>query len=76
MNAPVRNGAELRELILWAKARGFTCNTTGGTHLVFRRPNTRAVYASLTPSCPHARKNTRRDLKRALAEAEQRAAAQ
>lgn len=70
MTAPVRGGSELRELLEWAKSLGFTCDITGSTHLVFRRPNTRAVFASYTPSCPYARRNTRRDLKRALREAE------
>lgn len=72
MSAPVRNGSELRQLLEWAKALGFTCDHTGHCHLVFRRPNTRQVYASGSPSCKHARKNTRRDLLRAVAEAEQK----
>ena len=69
MTAPTRNGSELRVLIAWAKRLGFSCDV-GGKHLIFRRPNTRHVYASYTPSCPHARKRTRQDILRALAEAE------
>jgi predicted RNA binding protein YcfA (HicA-like mRNA interferase family) len=72
MTAPVRKGSDLRELIEWAKSLGFICDTTGGHHLVFRRPNTRQVFASFTPSCIHARKKTRHDILRALAEAEQK----
>lgn len=68
--APSRKGSDLRKLLEWAKSYGFTCEV-GGRHLIFRRPNTRAVYASSTPSCQYGRENTRRDLMRALAEAEQ-----
>jgi predicted RNA binding protein YcfA (HicA-like mRNA interferase family) len=70
MTGPVRKGSDLRELIEWAKALGFSCDLTGGDHLVFRHPNTRQVFASFTPSCKYARKKTRRDILRALAEAE------
>lgn len=69
MSAPQRGGSELRELLEWAKSLGFTCNV-GGKHLIFSRPFTRKVFASYTPSCPHARRNTRRDILKALAEAE------
>lgn len=72
MGAPVRNGAELRKLLEWAKERGFTCEVSGSTHLIFRRPNTKSVYASYSPSCKFARLKTRRDLNRALIEAEQK----
>lgn len=71
MTAPSRGGSELRELLDWAKSLGFTCNV-GGKHLVFTRPYTRKVFASYTPSCKHARKNTRRDLLKALAEAKKK----
>lgn len=72
MSAPPRQGTDFRELVEWAKSQGFTCDTTGGDHLIFRRPNTRPIYASRTPSCSFARKKTRRDLQRAMAEADQR----
>lgn len=72
MGKPVRNGNELRELLAWAKERGFTCDISGGSHLVFRRPHTMPVFASYTPSCMFARQKTRRDLKHALIESEQR----
>jgi hypothetical protein len=72
MTAVTRGGGpELRALLDWAKELGFTCDITGGTHLVFRRPHTRPVYASYTPSCPFARKRTKGDLRRALRDAEQ-----
>lgn len=70
MKHPSRKGSDLRKLLQWAKALGFTCET-GGRHLIFRRHNTRAVYASSTPSCQYGHANTRRDLLRAVAEAEQ-----
>lgn len=69
MSAPQRGGSELRELLDWAKSLGFTCNV-GGKHLIFTRPFTRKVFASYTPSCPYARRNTRRDLLKAIAEAD------
>jgi hypothetical protein len=69
VSAPQRGGSELRELLDWAKSLGFTCNV-GGKHLVFSRPFTRKVFASYTPSCRYARQNTRRDLLKAIAEAE------
>lgn len=71
MAPPVRNGSELRDLVLWAQELGFTCDVTNRAHLVFRRPGTPAVYASYTPSDMHARKQTRRDLIRALRMADQ-----
>lgn len=71
-HAPPRQGTDFRDLVEWAKALGFECEMTKGNHIVFRRPNTAPVFASMTPGCPYARQNTRRDLKRALAEAEQR----
>lgn len=70
MKEPQRGGSDLRKLIAFAKELGFTCEVTGSTQLIFRRPRTRAVWASYTPSCRHARKNTRRDLIKAVAEAE------
>ena len=73
MHAPKRCGSELRKLIEFAKELGFTCETTGSTQLSFRRPHTRAVWASYSPSCRHARENTRHDLLRAVREAEQQA---
>lgn len=71
MHAPRRNGSELRKLIEFAKDLGFTCHVTGSTQLTFRRPHTRAVWASYTPSCRHARKNTRHDLIKAVREADE-----
>jgi len=71
MSAPQRGGSELRKLIDFAKELGFTCEVTGSTQLAFRRPGTRAVWASYTPSCRHARKNTRRDLIKAVREADE-----
>jgi hypothetical protein len=62
----------MRELIEYAKSLGFSCEMSGGGHLCFRRPNTMPVFASQSPSCKHARKKTRGDLKHALIEAEQR----
>lgn len=64
-----RRGSELRELIAYAKELGFTCEQTNSNHLVFRRPGTMPVWASLSPSCRCARLNTRRDLKHAVAHA-------
>jgi hypothetical protein len=72
MAGRVRGGSDLRELIEWAKKRGFSCEITKGTHLVFIRDNTRSIYASYTPSCYYARKNTKGDLMRAIRESEQR----
>jgi hypothetical protein len=74
MATPVRNGSELRDLVLWAQEQGFTCDVTNAAHLVFRRPGTPSVYASYTPSCKFARRHTRRDLLRALKVAAQRLA--
>lgn len=74
MRAPARKGSELRELIEYAKSLGFTCETTGGGHLCFRRPHTMPVFASQTPSCCYARRKTRGDLKHALIEADNRLA--
>lgn len=71
MSAPQRCGSELRKLIEFAKELGFTCEITGSNQLSFRRPHTRAVWASCTPSCHHARKNTRHDLLRAVREADE-----
>ena len=71
MSAPIRCGSELRKLIEFAKELGFTCEITGSNQLSFRRPRTRAVWASCTPSCHHARKNTRHDLLRAVREADE-----
>lgn len=76
MKAPKRHGSDLRKLIEFAKGLGFTCETTGSTQLSFRRPHTRSVWASMTPSCWHARKNTRHDLIRAVREAEKQAESQ
>lgn len=70
--AVVRQGSETRELLAWAKELGFICEATGNSHLVFRRPDTMPVYASLTPSCQYARKKTKRDIRHALVESEQR----
>jgi len=70
MTAPRRKGSEMRKLIEFAKELGFTCEITGSTQLVFYRPHTRAVWASYSPSCRHARKNTRHDLLKAVREAE------
>ena len=72
MGRPVRKGTDLRQLLLWAKERGFNCEISGGSHLVFRRPNTMPVFASQTPSCIFARRKTKQDLKHAIAESEQR----
>jgi len=74
VRAPARKGSELRDLIEYAKSLGFTCETTGGGHLCFRRPHTMPVYASQSPSCCYARRKTRGDLKHALIEAAQRTA--
>ena len=74
MHPPKRNGSELRKLLLFAKALGFECEVNGSTQLTFRRPNTRPVWASYTPSCRHARKNTRHDLLKAVREADERLA--
>jgi hypothetical protein len=72
MRAPrTGGGSELRKLIEFAKELGFTCETTGSTQLAFHRPHTRAVWASYSPSCRHARKNTRRDLIKAVREADE-----
>ncbi|MNC10509.1 hypothetical protein D3C75_581620 [compost metagenome] len=70
--AKVRKGADMRVLLAWAKELGFECGLSGGSHLVFRRPNTMPVFASLTPSCQFARHKTKRDLKYAIQESEQR----
>lgn len=72
MRAPKRKGSDMRELIEYAKSLGFTCETSGGGHLCFRRPNTMPVYASQSPSCIHARKKTRGDLRHALNESAER----
>lgn len=72
MATPKRQGSEFRALVQWAAKLGFTCDLTNGKHLVFRRPNTRPVYASYSPSCYFARENTKGDLRRALREAEAR----
>lgn len=71
MSAPQRCGPELRQLVKFAKELGFTCEVTGSNRLTFRRPHTRAVWASCTPGCHHARKNTRCDLLRAVREADE-----
>jgi hypothetical protein len=70
MSVPKRGGSELRKLIEFAKELGFTCEITGSTHLVFRRPHTRAVWAAYTPSNCNARKFTRHDLTKAVREAD------
>lgn len=74
MGKLVRQGTELRNLLAWAKERGFECERTGADHLVFRRPETMPVFASFTPSCKFARQKTMRDLKHALIDSEQRRA--
>lgn len=71
MSSPQRGGSELRKLIEFAKELGFTCEVTASTHLAFRRPHTRVVWASYTPSCGHARKRTRRDLIKAVRESDE-----
>lgn len=68
-NAPVRGGAELRDLLLFAKQLGFTCETANRTKLVFRRPDTKVVFAGYTS---HSRLTTKKKLQKAVFEAEQR----
>ena len=65
-----RTGNELRNLIAWAKELGFSCEKTGGKHIIFRRPGTRAVYSSTTPSDHRAYENTKGKLKRAVRDAD------
>lgn len=66
---PVRGGAELRDLLIYARELGFTCETTGGTQLAFRRPDTKVVFAGYLA---HSRNSTRKKLMKAVKEAEQR----
>lgn len=66
-NAPVRGGAELRALLLFAKELGFTCDTANSTKLVFRRPDTKVVFAGYTSP---SRLNTKKKLQKAYNEAE------
>lgn len=67
--APVRGGAELRDLIQYAKELGFSCETTNGTGLKFRRPDTRLVFAGYLS---HSRDGTRKKLMKAVQEAEKK----
>lgn len=68
-NAPVRGGAELRDLLKFAKELGFTAETTNGTKIAFRRPDTKVVFAKYFAHC---RLSTRKNLVNAVKEAEKK----
>jgi serine/threonine protein kinase HipA of HipAB toxin-antitoxin module len=71
MGRAIRKNGEVLELQRWAEELGFVCEY-GSKHLVFRRPNTMPVFSAKSPSCYRACLNTRRDLKHAIIESEQR----
>lgn len=55
---------EMREVIAWAEARGWSAARTAGGHVRFMRDGCRPVFAAATPSDGRAAANTRALLRR------------
>lgn len=68
-----RGGAKsdsLRRLVEYAEALGFTLDAQRHRHLRFDRPGPPPVFASRTPGDRRSLENSKRDLRRAVAQSD------